>query len=199
MTQRLIVVCGLPLTGKSTVAQGLSSQLGIHHVDIDAQVRFPLLGPPDPNPYRSPEAEALSRKEMGECYDLLIHAARSNLALGRSVIITATFSSLRSRENLTRILQEYPSVDLRIVVCGTDRENVERDEIERRLAARAFGKDYFGGCNSVEHYLADKKRYAPWTDDLPHLALDTFAPCTIYHCVIQAHVYILQEDYIGSF
>lgn len=178
MTQHLIVVCGLPLTGKSTIAQFLSSQLRMHHVDIDTHVRIPLLGPPDPNPYKSPEAEAASQAEMGECYDLLIHATRSNLTLGRSLIITATFSSLRSRENLTHILWDYPSLKLPIIVCGcwTERGEVEQNEIKRRLEARTFGKNYFGGCNSVEHYLAEKKRYAPWTDTIPHLKLDTFPP-----------------------
>ena len=192
--QRLIVVCGLPLTGKSTIAEFLSSQLQIHHIDIDTNVRLPLLGKPDPNPYRTPEAEALSRKEMGESYDLLIHAARSNLTLGKSVITTATFSSLRSRENLTRILQDYPCVDLRIIVCGTDREDIEQTEIEQRLAARTFGKDYFGGCNSVEHYLSDKKRYAPWTDDLPHLKLDTFPPQSIDQCTLCAYTHIRKGE-----
>ncbi|TSC71102.1 MAG: hypothetical protein G01um101470_745 [Parcubacteria group bacterium Gr01-1014_70] len=190
MTQRLIVICGLPLTGKSTNAQLLSKQLNIHHVDIDANVRNPLFGLPDPNPYKSAESEAMLRKEMGECYDLLIHATRSNLSLGRSVIITATFSSLRSRENLTRILHEYPSLSLHTIVCGTKREGVEENEIKRRLATRVFGKDYFGGCNSVEHYMADKKRYAPWTDELPYLELDTFPPYTITDCLERAFLYI---------
>lgn len=196
MTQHLIVVCGLPLTGKSTITQFLSSQLGIQYIDIDSNVRFPLFGKPDPNPYHSPETEALSRKEMGECYDLLIHAARSNLTLGKSVIITATFSSLRSRENLTQIVQDYPSVKLSIIVCGCwiEHEDAEKKEIERRLETRTFGKDYFGGCNSVEHYLADKKRYAVWTNELPHLNLDTFPPHTIEECLSQTLAYILQEN-----
>lgn len=192
MSQYLIVVCGLPLTGKSTIAQFLSSQLRVHHVDIDTHVRIPLLGSPDPNPYRSSEAEAVSRAEMEQCYDLLIHAARSNLVLGRSLIITATFSSLRSRENLTQLLRDYPSLKIPIIVCGCwiDREDVERKEIERRLEIRTFGKDYFGGCNSLEHYLADKKRYAPWTNNIPHLKVDTFFPNTITDSLERAFLYI---------
>lgn len=185
--RQVIIFAGLPLTGKTTLAKRVSERLGVRHLDIDENIRFPIFGYPDPDPYRSSETREQSRFQSGWCYDLLFHALDAHLAMGYSVIMTATFSRKLYRENLLKIIAKHPNVLLKIVWCTARREDTEVEEVVRRLNSR--GKDHPGGCISVEHYLDDKRRYVPM--DLPHLELDTFPPHTIEECTEKALQYIL--------
>lgn len=187
----VILVAGLPLVGKSAIAKRISEELAIRHIDIDDTIGFPILGLPDPNPYRSQEKREKIKQRMGMCYELLIHSIEANIVLGHHIITTATFSNLRARENIRSMMIKYPQTSLKVIWCRYTRDNEteEAAEIARRLEKRKFGENYTGGCNSVEHYLDDKRRYTPM--NLPHLELDTFPPHMIEECVTRALQYIL--------
>lgn len=184
----VVVIAGLPAVGKSTLAGALSRALAIRHLDIDDNIRLPVFGQPHPNSYTDPELMAQGRAEMGQSYDLLLHAIEAHLNLGRSIIATATFSRELARRNLCSVMERHPETRLRIIWCHTRREEAELPEIERRLAARTFGVDYFGGCNTLAHYLADRARYPEM--NLPHLELDTFPPHTVEEYTERAIKYV---------
>lgn len=184
----VVAIAGLPAVGKGTLAEALSRALNIRHLDIDDNIRLPVFGQPHPNSYTDPELMAQGRAEMGQSYDLLFHAVEAHLNLGRSVIATATFSRELARKNLYVVMERHPEARLRVIWCRTRREEVELPEIERRLQARSFGVNYFGGCNTLAHYLADKQRYPDM--DLPHLELDTFPPHTVEECTSRAIEYV---------
>ncbi len=182
----VVAVAGLPAVGKGTLAKALSQALNVRYLDIDDNIRLPIFGPPHSNSYTDPVLMAQGRAEMGQSYDLLLHAAEAHLNLSRSVIVTATFSHALARKNLQGVMERHPEARLRVIWCRTRREEVELPEIERRLdpSVRKFGVNYFGGCTTLAHYLADKERYPDM--DLPHLELDTFPPNTVEECARRA-------------
>lgn len=158
----VIVVAGLPGVGKSMLAQGLSEKLGgVRHVDIDGNVRTPIFGLPHPDSYTNPKFEEEGRTEMGFAYEGLIQiAVRGHLKLGRSVIVTATFSRPLARSNIMKVLADFPNAGLKVIWCTTSVPTEEEIAvIKRRLSERVFGVNYFGGCTTIEHYLADRERY----------------------------------------
>lgn len=181
-------VCGLPLTGKSTIARALSERFGVVHLDIDETFRPGIIELPHPDPYSSEELTRVIRAEMVACYDLLFFSIGARLGLGRSTIATATLSRQLSQENLAKVVAEHPGTKLRIIWCRASNGSDTDGELECRLAARRHGASYFGGCTSVAHYRADQARYVPIA--LPHLAIDTFPPHTVEECVAAAVSYI---------
>lgn len=74
---------GLPLSGKTTLGTELGKRLGVHHLDIDGGPAH-CVPPQEPDPYRSPEAEAKERKRMQAAYRVLHQALGINLQMGWS-------------------------------------------------------------------------------------------------------------------
>jgi len=168
----VILIAGLPAVGKTTLAKALSAKLGVRHLYIDEDFRRPIFGQPNPDPYANPETKKAAAMEMGFAYDGLIKiGTKGHLLLGRSLIVTATFSRPLARANVRVIMVEHPEAKLKVIWCRTQRPEAEEiAEIQRRLDERKKG-DYAGGCNSVGHYLDDKRRYPSM--DLPHIEIDT--------------------------
>lgn len=93
---RLFVLCGLPFSGKTTLARALARQLQLEHIEVDAVhwergilAEGRPLGPPD---WRAAYLRSLRR------------AARA-LRQGRSVIFDATSHRRAQREQLRRLAQ----------------------------------------------------------------------------------------------
>lgn len=181
----LIVVCGWPLSGKTTIAKIVAKRLGIHRIDID-ELRHLCIGLPHPHPNTSPELMKKNNLEMGVAYELLLHVADIHLRLGRSVIIIATFSKMVGQEDLLAVLKNHPEASMRIVWCFPFDDNEE--EIKRRLA-RGFGEGYVGGVNSLERYRETKKGFESIA--LPHIKIDTSSLVTQHECVTRAIGYII--------
>lgn len=169
MKKKLIVICGLPLSGKSTIAKMVSEKLGIHWVDIDDVRRF-CVGIPYPRPDDSPELMKKDEREMRAAYQILLYAADINLKMERSIIITATFSRRIRQQEITSLCRKH-SIIPKIIQCIF--QNDSKKEIERRLE-RGFGEKYYGGVNSYDRYLEVKARYQ--SIELPHLKIDTSPP-----------------------
>ena len=181
----LVVVCGWPMAGKSTVARELSRKLGIHHVDIDDNIRFPIFGTPHPHPNSSPELMQKDREEIASSYELLMNAVDVYLRLSRSLIITATFSRKIGQEKLKAVCDRYPNSELKVVQCLP--KNDDDEEIQKRLSDRVFGKNCFSSVNSSERYNEVKNRFEPIL--LPHLKIDTTKPFAF--CIKEALEYLV--------
>lgn len=177
----VIILCGLPATGKTTLGKHLSIYLHTRHLDLEENILFPIFGLPDPNPYRSEKITKVARHEFRQSYDLLMHAAEAHLTMERSVILTAPFSNRHYQLQIEKLQTRYPTTPIWIIHCKTHRLEIEKTEIEQRLKNRTFGVDYFGCCNSIEHYLFDKPRFSDIY--MPHLELDTFPPHSVGSCV----------------
>ncbi|TKX73687.1 kinase [Halorubrum sp. GN11_10-6_MGM] len=117
-TGRLVVVCGLPGVGKTTVAERIAAHVNgrIRRTDV---IRKELFEDPE---YTDAETEAV--------YEELLARAGDDVEAGGSVVLDATFADERFRADARETAAELAAAfDLVEVVC--DEAVVER-RIERR-------------------------------------------------------------------
>lgn len=183
------VVCGSPMAGKSSVAMELAKKLGVHHLDIDENIRLPIFGRPHPHPEESEELKRIDDMQMRKSYDLFFEVMDVYMgALKQSLIVTATFSSkIFGQDRVGAIIEKNQDSRLKVIWCRV--LNDAEAEIKRRLSTRQFGINYFGATNSYERWKFLEGRYNPI--ELPHLLLDTSPPNTVQSCAESALTYML--------
>jgi len=159
----VIVIAGLPTTGKSSLGRAIAKETGLHFVDID-EGPVSCAPPQELNPYRSDEARTRERARMTVAYTVLHAAVEANLTHGFPIIISATYSR-HSNQDLLSAAVERCGGNLKIVWC---QYNDTPEEINRRINDR-LARGAIGGCRSVNHYLDDKDRYAGIK--LPHIVV----------------------------
>jgi aminoglycoside phosphotransferase family enzyme/predicted kinase len=127
----LVVLCGLPGTGKSWIARRVARGLGASLLRTDV-VRKRMAGmPPASHPAGPAQVEALyGGDRVGRVYAETQKLATARLAAGGSVVVDATFSRACWRQPLLDAgVQLGAAVILVHVRC-------DDDEIRRRLVAR---------------------------------------------------------------
>lgn len=115
---RLVAVCGLPGTGKTTVAEAIAERLGAERLRTDV-VRKELF--PDPE---------YTEEEVSAVYREVLDRARERLEAGESVVVDATFQDVRYRE-WARERAADAGADFELVVVECD-EDVARERIRSR-------------------------------------------------------------------
>ena len=140
----LVLVGGLPGTGKSTLAAGLADETGWVVVRSD-EVRQQR--PLEPDRY-APEAVAA-------VYDELLRTARKHLEEGESVILDASWVSAEQRARAAQVAQETASELL--AICCMCEKVVGADRIRRRLTR---GDDVSEATVTVRDAMA--MRMDPW-------------------------------------
>jgi predicted kinase len=103
---RLLVFCGIPGSGKTTIARLVAkADPRAVHIQTDSfrgTITKPIFG----------------AEESDLVYGMAVAAAREALGVGRMVILDATFGSSRRREKTLRALAGYYSrADFVLVVC----------------------------------------------------------------------------------
>lgn len=152
-SQQLIVFAGLPGSGKSTVAEGLSRSLSIPLFSID---------PIEAAMWR----DGLARAETGiAAYGVAIALADEHLRLGHSVIVDAVNPVEAPRAAWRSLAAKYRA-GLKIIECVCADEAVHRMRIEARIRN-------IDGMPEVSwaRVLQRRAEYQPWTDQ--RLTLDT--------------------------
>ena len=136
---RLVVVGGLPGTGKTTVAAALADELGWPVLRSD-EARKQMAGlDPLEHGYRGFQ-EGLYTPDVTEAvYDTLIGQARQLLERGESVILDASFSKARWRAKATAVADETSSelTELRCLLPA----DVAAGRLARRMASGADASD----------------------------------------------------------
>jgi uncharacterized protein len=122
----LLVVCGPPATGKSTLASALCEQSGMAHVSSDV-VRKARLGLDRTD--RAPESAYTRQASLGTYRALGEHAAAA-LAIGRGAVIDATMGDEAARAALRDGLGRAAG-RLRFIEC-----QAPQAEVQRRARAR---------------------------------------------------------------
>jgi predicted kinase len=145
----IVVICGLPGVGKSTLAKDLAPLLNAVILSSD-KIRKELF----PNPI-------YSKREAKIIYDVMILLAKYLYGAGINCIIDATFNKEKSRTQLKNKLM-LPEEELFMVECICP-----EDTIVSRLKTRK--NDYSDA--DLRIYKRMKKTYEPILED--HLVIDT--------------------------
>ena len=179
---QLIVLRGLPASGKSTLAALIAKALGFHWIDVDA-VRLIATGMPNPHPNAEDGSLKRDGEEMSISYRMMLAMVDANLKAGRSVIMTATFSRAMAQSQIEKLLADNPETQLRVIWCNPS--GITDDMLEVRLNRQG----YLGATNTVArfreleaHFVADI--------NLPQFELHTAGPKTVGECLDHALDYI---------
>jgi uncharacterized protein len=140
---QLILVGGLPGTGKTTLARGLAGALGFDLLRSDV-IRKELAGVNPASPAPAAYREGLYRPEMSErTYQELLGRAKGLLERGRSVIVDASWSHEGSRA-AARALAGETDVDLNELRCRVP-ATVAAERLDRRRRERQDASDADAG------------------------------------------------------
>jgi len=154
---RLVVVGGLPGTGKSTVAQRLGADLGADVIRSDV-VRKELAGlPPDAAAGSSFETGLYTPERTAEVYEAMGERAAEALARGISVVLDASFAEpdQRRRARAVASAQGVPIIEVR---CQLDTE-----EAAVRIRFRqAQERDASDATPAIARSLG--ATFAPWPE-----------------------------------
>ena len=118
----LIVIFGLPGTGKTTFAETLSQHLGIGHFNTD-RVRNLM----DKRKQYDEENKAL-------VYDKMLSLTKSEIEKGKNVIVDGTFYKKKLRTRLMELAKQYDASVKWIQVCADEEVVKERITKERRYS-----------------------------------------------------------------
>jgi predicted kinase len=153
----LVLVGGLPGTGKTTVARGLADRLGWAVLRSD-EVRKELAGlDPGQSAAAAPFEGIYSSARTAEVYDALLRRGEMALRWGESVVLDATWLDPRQRE-AARVAARAAHAELHEICCDLD-----LDEAAARIEARsAAGADASDATADVLAALA-RRSAPPWT------------------------------------
>jgi hypothetical protein len=136
---RLLLVGGLPGTGKSTLADGLADALSATVLRSD-EVRKELAGIPADTPAGAPYGQGLyTRDAVTATYRALLARARVALGMGETVVLDASFTSAAWRAEARDVAAEAHAepVELHCTVPPA----LAAERIRRRLAAGPGASD----------------------------------------------------------
>jgi hypothetical protein len=115
---KLILVCGLPGTGKTTVAEAIAAKTKAYVLSTDV-IRKEIIDKPE-----------YSEKEKELVYNLIFGMAQQMLGSSKSVLVDGTFYRKDLRDNVREIADAMKSEFIVVeVVCD---ESVIRKRLDRR-------------------------------------------------------------------
>jgi predicted kinase len=163
VNQTLIVLAGIPFTGKTVTGDRLREDLNIPFLAVD-RLR-PVLFGKSVNFIDDPEGDAY---QLSIAYPVMLGAADVILGLKSSCIIEGTFSRKRYQEkNIGSLLLKYPNISLKMILLYIPEEK-EREVIAQGVCQR---KENPSGASRMEDYFRVKERFEPII--FPHLTVDT--------------------------
>lgn len=150
----LIIVCGLPGTGKTFLSKELAVRLGAEHLSTDS-IRMRLL---DRRTYSEEEKKAVYRAMADEAGRLV--------AAGRDVVADATFYR-REYRDMMKAVAEKGGTGFYAVLCVLDEGKVAGRIDARRAAGSESEADF-------KVYMALKGKFEPFSGE--HLEVDMSLP-----------------------
>ncbi|MFH0884164.1 MAG: AAA family ATPase [Candidatus Micrarchaeota archaeon] len=117
----LIIICGLPGSGKTTLAKSLSKRFAAVHVSSDITRK---------SMYQKP---TYSEEEKAKVYANMVEEAKELLRQGRDVIADATFYRASERQRFLSLADEAGTEAFVIMTI------LSEEEIRKRLSRRKKG------------------------------------------------------------
>ncbi len=149
----LIIVCGLPGSGKTTLAEALSRRYGAVHISSDI-IRKRMFAKP-----------AYTDEEKTEVYLAMASEAGKSLREGRDVVADATFQREAERTRFEETARAA-GTGCFVILCTLD-EGKTRARMRNRGSGGPSDADF-------QVYLKLKASFEPISG--PHLVLDTSRP-----------------------
>ncbi len=116
------ILCGLPFSGKTTLARALVDQCGLIHLDLDVMARAEGLFP----------ESGVSEEQWARIFDNAHHRLAELLRLGKSVVFDAVDFDRRVRDRIRAIASQV-GCSTRVIYMRVPLEEIER----RRQANRS--------------------------------------------------------------
>ena len=149
----LWVVCGLPASGKSTIAARLCALFDLPLLSSD-RVRKELFGLRPHHHVVVPfERGIYSKGASGLTYGRLLLSAQDALKRGKSVVLDATFSRLSQREEAMRLARDL-DVDIIFVECRASTALL----LKRLIRREAHAETSDARSQHLEHFM---QQYEP--------------------------------------
>ncbi len=164
------VVCGLPASGKSTIAAALGRSLGIEVLRSDA-IRKQLFELPVETAVIQPFEEGIYSPEVSALtYARLLLQAQDQITGGRSVILDATYSSSRQRREVMRLAGDSDA-NVLFIECSAG-QNILIERLRRRENGLSVSDA------RVRHFQQLRQRFEPLIDiqEELHLRVNTEEP-----------------------
>lgn len=150
----LVIVCGLPGTGKSFLSKKLAERIQAEHLNTD-KIRKELFPKP-----------SYSGEEKQKVYEEMLSRAGKFLAGKKNVILDGTFFKKALRKRVYELAEENQSAYY-IIECIAPSAKVEKRIAERAKEASESDAD-------VEVYKTISREFEPIEE--AHLSLDTSLP-----------------------
>lgn len=158
------VVCGLPASGKSTVAAALSDALDVRVISSDVTRKQLFQLRPDPQKNISFGSGIYSQEATTLTYGKLLLLAQEILEKGSSVIMDATYNRTSHRTELVRLARDMDA-NLVFIHC-----NIPVEVLRMRLQERQFAP---GISDAREHHLENFIRhFEPMDDIAPQICIE---------------------------
>ncbi len=128
----LLIVLGLPCTGKTTLARRMAADLRLPLIAKDGikEILFDALGWSD---------RAWSRRLGEATYALIYHLVEVQLAAGRSLIVESPFDRQHATGEFLALKEKYGFRPVQVLCCTDDRVLVQRFKARAESGARHPG------------------------------------------------------------
>ena len=164
---RLWVVCGMPASGKSTIAEALGRRLMAQVISSD-RVRKDMFGlASEKAEHLGFEADIYSRDATRQTYVRMMDLAEADMARGNSVVLDATFGAEEYRRTALH-LADNVGAGILFIEC-TVAEDLMKQRLKEREAADTISDA------RLSHFDFFKKNFEPLTEinDHAHMVIDT--------------------------
>ena len=186
------VICGLPASGKSTIAGELAKILKVVVLQSDV-VRKELFGLNPEAPQIEAFEEGIYSKEVSShTYAKLLLLAQEEVKKGGSVILDATYASEHQREGVLCLAKDMDA-NIIFVECMAPYQTLKKRLIEREAVVSMSDA-------RLQHQKRFRARFEPLAEirDELHIRVDTNMPLSESIRQILAHDHFATSQQIGE-